>query len=57
MIVYVAFVGFLFVYLIFSVDLTIHLEYLVHLSVQFSCSVVSDSLRPHGLQHNRHACP
>ena len=35
---------FLFVCLIFSVDLTIHLEYLVHLSVQFSCSVVSDSL-------------
>ena len=26
-------------------------------SVQFSCSVVSDSLRPHGLQHARHPCP
>ena len=26
-------------------------------SVQFSCSVVSDSLRPHGLQHARPACP
>ena len=26
-------------------------------SVQFSCSVVSDSLRPHGLQHNRLPCP
>ena len=25
-------------------------------SVQFSCSVVSDSLRPHGLQHARHHC-
>ena len=27
------------------------------LSVQFSCSVVSDSLRPHGLQHTRLPCP
>ena len=26
-------------------------------SVQFSCSVVSDSLRPHGLQHARLLCP
>jgi len=26
-------------------------------SVQFSRSVVSDSLRPHGLQHTRHPCP
>ena len=26
-------------------------------SVQFSCSVVSDSLRPHGLQHPRPPCP
>ena len=25
--------------------------------VQFSCSVVSDSLRPHGLQHARLPCP
>ena len=25
--------------------------------VQFSCSVMSDSLRPHGLQHNRLPCP
>ena len=24
---------------------------------QFSCSVVSDSLRPHGLQHSRLRCP
>ena len=29
----------------------------VELSVQFSCSVVSDSLRPHGLQHARLPCP
>ena len=26
-------------------------------SVQFSCLVVSDSLRPHGLQHTRRPCP
>ena len=26
-------------------------------SVQFSCSVVSDSSRPHGLQHGRPPCP
>ena len=26
-------------------------------SVQFSCSVVSDSLRPHGLQYARPPCP
>ena len=26
-------------------------------SVQFSCSVVSDSLGPHGLQHARRPCP
>ena len=26
-------------------------------SIQFSCSVVSDSLRPHGLQHARLPCP
>ena len=26
-------------------------------SVQFSCSIVSDSLRPHGLQHARLPCP
>ena len=27
------------------------------LSVQFSCSVISDSLGPHGLQHARPPCP
>ena len=26
-------------------------------SFQFSCSVVSDSLQPHGLQHTRPPCP
>ena len=31
---------------------------LLHLvSVQFSCSVMSDSLWPHGLQHTRPPCP
>ena len=29
----------------------------VHSSVQFSCSPVSDSLQPHGLQHGRLPCP
>ena len=29
----------------------------VFYSVQFSCSVVSDSLQPHGLQHSRPPCP
>ena len=27
------------------------------ISVQFSCSVVSNSLQPHRLQHTRHPCP
>ena len=27
-----------------------------HGSIQFSCSVVSDSLQPHGLQHARLPC-
>ena len=29
----------------------------IHSVSQFSCSVVSDSLRPHGLQHSRLPCP
>ena len=29
----------------------------IFLSVQFSCSVMSDSLWPHGLQHARPPCP
>ena len=29
----------------------------VFISVQFSCSIMSDSLRPHGLQHSRLPCP
>ena len=31
-------------------------SYFIH-SHQFSCSVMSDSLRPHGLQHARPPCP
>ena len=33
------------------------LEHPPKTSVQFSCSVVSNSLRPHGLQHIRLPCP
>ena len=29
----------------------------IHTSGQFSCSVMSDSLQPHGLQHARLPCP
>ena len=32
-------------------------QYFIISSVQFSCSVVSDSLRPHELQHTRPPCP
>ena len=31
--------------------------YLEGNSIQFNCSVMSDSLRPHGLQHARPPCP
>ena len=30
---------------------------IIKYSVQFSCSVMSDSLRPHELQHARPPCP
>ena len=35
------------------------MDYSMHVwgSVQFSCSVMSDSLRPHELQHTRPLCP
>ena len=33
------------------------LKCIIHPPVQFSHSVVSDSLRPHGLQHTRPLCP
>ena len=29
----------------------------IQISVQFSCSVMSDALQPHGLQHPRFPCP
>ena len=35
----------------------IHFCYILLSSIQFSCSVVSDSLRPHELQHARPPCP
>ena len=35
----------------------IYLFYLTFLCLQFSRSVMSDSLRPHGLQHARPRCP
>ena len=31
--------------------------YMMYSAVQFSCSVMSDSLQPHGLQHPRPPCP
>ena len=31
--------------------------YKIYSSVQFSCSVMSDTLQPHGLKHNRPLCP
>ena len=34
-----------------------HLLFVFISSVQFNCSVVSDSLQPHGLQHARPPCP
>ena len=33
------------------------LSYILKYQVQFSCSVTSDSLQPHGLQHARLPCP
>ena len=35
----------------------LEINFKFQLSIQFSCSVVSDSLRPHGLQHTRLPCP
>ena len=42
--------------LIRNVNFSLHKIYFYH-SVQFSCSVVSDSLRPHESQHARPPCP
>ena len=35
----------------------VHIHNGVFSSVQFSCSVMSDSLQPHGMQHDRPPCP
>ena len=35
----------------------LHNKFRYYCSVQFSCSVMSDSLWPHGLQHTRLPCP
>ena len=40
-----------------ELDRTQQLNNIKCVSVQFSCSVMSDSLRPHGLQHARLPCP
>ena len=51
---------FLMVYLHSEICILFHKMLWLHLplsSVQFSHSVVSDSLRPHGLQHARPPCP
>ena len=42
---------------LFKERLRIHCEIKICISVQFSHSVVSDSLRPHELQHARPPCP
>ena len=40
-----------------SMDISISYSLLEGFSVQFSCSIVSHSLRPHELQHARPPCP
>ena len=47
----------LFCCLAYRVIVTIFLNSIYMCSVQFSCSVMSDSLRPHELQHARPPCP
>ena len=39
-----------------TIMLGVRLQHM-NLSVQFSCSVMSDSLQPHGLQYTRPPCP
>ena len=53
-------IGYIFlknIYLFICLCQVLDVESLVGASVQFSCSVVSDSLRPHKLQHTRPPCP
>ena len=40
-----------------SYEIVYYSDYFSFSSVQFSCSVVSNSLWPHGLQHARPPCP
>ena len=44
------------IYLNMNKDVDVTLSNFKFSSVQFSCSVVSDSLQPHGLQHARPPC-
>ena len=45
------------IYIYTDTDTHTHTHIYIFNSVQFSSSVVSDSLRPHGLQHTRPTCP
>ena len=40
-----------------TINMGDYFQYVQLSSVQFSCSVMSDSLRPHGLLHARPPCP
>ena len=44
-------------FLIILSEFFVYLGTSLWLGVQFSCSAVSDSLQPHGLQHARPPCP
>ena len=48
---------FLYIYMYFNIFTYIYICFNVYVSVQFSRSVVSDSLHPHELQHARPPCP
>ena len=39
------------------ISLSLSIYIYIYISVQFSCSVISNSLRPHELQHARPPCP
>ena len=55
MCVYVCMYIYVYTYIYTHTHIYIHTE--LYISVQFSHSVVSDSLRPHGPQHARPPCP
>ena len=40
-----------------EIEMDVDCQSVILSSVKFSCSVVSDSLRPHELQHTRPSCP